>query len=67
MACVIHVLHLVTFTICLNIKSIFDMNCESIIPESFVSLDPKVCGVSQIAGAASFIEIKCQTAAIDCT
>jgi hypothetical protein len=43
------------------------MNCESNIPESFVGLDPKVCACSQITGAASFIEMKCQTAAVDST
>jgi hypothetical protein len=41
------------------------MNHKVCIPQSFVSLNLEVRVVSQIAGAASFIEMKHQTAAVD--
>jgi hypothetical protein len=41
------------------------MNQQICTPQGFVSLNLEVRSVSQIAGAASFIEMKHQTAIVD--
>jgi hypothetical protein len=43
------------------------MDYQSSIPQSLVSLNLRVRSVSQITGVIGFIEMKCQTAAVDGT
>jgi hypothetical protein len=44
------------------------MNHQVSTPESLVSLNLEVCCcVSQLAGFVNFVEMKGQTAAVDCT